>query len=116
MARTAIAPQSLPTAYDTDGAALTWTASDVANKNSIALTGNEIILCRNVNGSATARTATITTTADSLGRTLTTSKSLGAGAYMVWPRFPLNGYIQSDKTLYVEGDNAELEWAVIRLL
>lgn len=116
MARTAITPQSLPTAYDTDGAAFTWTASDVVDKNSIALTGNEIILCRNVNSSATARTATITTVADSLGRTLTTSKSLDAGAYMVWPRFPLDGYLQADKTLHVEGDNAELEWAVLRLL
>jgi hypothetical protein len=92
---------------------VTWTAADATNLNQFLLTGREILLARNTG--AGARTVTVTSAPDALGRTgHITADSIAAGATHVYGPWPnLTGWIQSDGMLYFEGSHAEIEFAVL---
>jgi len=96
---------------------LVETAADVANGNSIALTGREILLLHNTD--TVARTVTLTSVADSLGRVADiTSYSIPAGVTAVISFLgPMGtaGWRQTNGTLLVQASNAAVKIAAIRV-
>lgn len=113
MARANVAAIAVPAAYADVTAAVTWTASNVADKNRTQMTGREVLLCRNAG--VTGRAVTITSVADEMNRTNDIAFTLGSGESKVFPFFKLPGWQQADTYLYFEGAHIEVEWLVLRL-
>ena len=117
MARQVHTAQSLPSDTNYTGASLTWTAtnSTTADGESVSSTGKDLILARNTNSSTTAYTVTITSVADSLGRTRDMSLSVAADAYAMFGPFRQTGWKQTDGNIYFASTNNDIEFAVLRL-
>ena len=115
MARQAHTTQALPTDTNYAGATLTWTEtnSTPADGESVVSTGKDLILA--FNSSAGALTATITSSADSLGRTRTMSLAVAAGAYAMFGPFRQTGWQQTDGNIYFSSTATTMKWAVLRL-
>ena len=114
MARTTLAATDVPGKFATDGVAVTWAAADAANGNQFVCTGREVLLARNTD--ASAHTVTVTSTADSAGRTGDiTADSIAADAMHVYQEFPTVGWMQSNGYIYVDCDDVTVELAVLRL-
>jgi len=112
MARVTHTAQKKATASPLDGVVLTETAADVTNKEQVKWTGREIIVAHNTG--ASARTVTITSTADSLGRTGDiTADSIAAGAIAFYGPFNGEGWKQADGYIYFEANNAEVKFGII---
>ncbi len=93
----------------------TYLAADVANKEQTKLTGQEILLVRNVDG-AGAHNITITSVDDTFNRSENvTNYSLGLNEFAMFGPFKLTGWIQTDGNLYFEADNVNIEFAVVRI-
>lgn len=120
MPRTAITPASAVGPYPSlplsaNALDITFTAADVANKNSISFGSAAEMLILMHNGGASPYTVTITSVADELGRTGDIETySLAAGEYAAF-RVQRPGWVQSDGALYLEASNASVELAAIRL-
>lgn len=105
-----VAPGKFPTA----GAAFTWTAAVPANKEEFILTGRELLLARNVG--ASPHTITITSVQDPFNRSGNiTAESIAVSEFKMYGPVDITGWQQPDGNLYFEADNAEVEFAVIRL-
>ena len=77
------------------------------------LTGKELILAKN---GATPRTITITSVNDEFGRQEhIAAYAIGANEFAMFGPFKQPGWRQTDGKLYFEGDNVNIEFAVIRL-
>lgn len=93
---------------------MTFTAADVANGNSFAASGDELILVQNTDTGA--HHYSVSSVADVLGRTKDlTSVSIAAGAIHALPKLPNDGWRQSDGNIYVNGDDATVKFAVLSL-
>lgn len=115
MPRTELTPTAAPGCYVSAPTQLTWTAADVANKNSVALTGRELLLIRNSSTTA-ARSVTITSVPDQYGRPGDIAAfSVPIGAMYVFGPVLHPGWMQPDGRLYFEADNAEIQFCVLRL-
>lgn len=102
-------------AYSANAADLTMTAADVANKEQVTLTGNELVIAYNAN--AGAQTVTISSVVDDMGRTGdVTTYSIGAGEYAVFGPFGTEGWRQSDGKLYFEATHADVKLGVVKLV
>jgi len=102
-------------AYTANAADLTMTAADATNKEQVALTGNELIIAHNTG--ASARTITVTSVVDEMGRTGDVSAySLGAGEYAVFGPFGTEGWRQTNSKLYFEANHAEVKFGVVKLV
>lgn len=114
MPRTALTKTTLTTnGFPTAGVTATVTAADAANQNSCTFTGKEVIIARN--SGAGARTVTITSVSY-LGRTgHITAQSIAAGATAVFGPFSIEGWRQTDGSLYFEGSHAEILFTVLVL-
>lgn len=96
------------------GVAAASTAADTSNMNSTPCTGKELLHVRN--SGASPYTVTVTSVADALGRTKDiAADSIAAGASAIYGPFPVDGWKQSDGSLYFQGSNAALLFTVIRL-
>jgi hypothetical protein len=98
-----------------NGADFTFTAGDT-NTDTIAVTGRQVILAQNIG--VGARTLTITSVADAQGRTGDiTSYSLGAGEFAAFGIGLTNeaGWKQTNGTIIVDVEHAEVKWAVLTL-
>lgn len=118
MARTVIAPQTMYSIYaGTPGANaldVTFTAADVANGNMYAANGREILLVLNSDG-VNPYTFTVASVADPYGRTSDiTTYSLAAGEYAAVP-LPVVGFRQTDGNVNINGSNAAIKFAILRL-
>lgn len=101
-------------AYTANAADLTMTAADAVNYEMVALTGNELVIAHNTG--AGARTVTISSVVDDLGRTGDiTAYSLGAGEYAVFGPFGLEGWKQTDGKLYFAAEHAEVKLGVVKV-
>lgn len=114
MPRTPIAAQAAPGGYNYNGATLTFTPADVANMNECVATGKELIIVRNVNAGVTVRNFTLTSVADSRGRTGNATKAIDAAGYQMFGPVPLEGWASGGK-LQFQGDHAEVEIAIVRV-
>lgn len=92
---------------------VTMTAADAANKQMVRVTPGMLILVQNTG--AGARNYTVTSVADSRGRTNDLGSAIAAGAIHILGPFKSDGWRQAaDGQLYFEADNAEVKFAVIR--
>jgi len=114
MARTTITVITAPGSYASGGASITWTAADVTNKNQWRPTGNDIVIARNTDAAA-AHNVTITSAPDPYGRKGDISQSIPASGYMVFGPFKSMGWEQTDGYIYLEADDAQVEFVVIGL-
>lgn len=114
---TDITPQTLKNLYSGAPAAnaldVTLTAADVANGNSATAAELQLLLVQN--SGASTYTFTITSVADSFGRTGDVSAySLDAGEFACVP-VPAVGFKQTTGKLLFSGNNAAVKFAVLRL-
>lgn len=101
--------------YSAGAADLTMTAADTVNKEEVALTGNELVVAHNTN--AGAQTVTVSSVVDDMGRTGDiTTYSLAADDYAVFGPFGLQGWRQSDGSLYFEASHADVKLGVVKLV
>lgn len=95
---------------------LTFTACDTVNGNSFTSTGREVLIVNNTGGSA--YTFTVSSVADSLGRTDSslTNYSVAAGAIVAIQMKYQTGWIQSTATSAVDltCTNAAVKYAVLQ--
>jgi len=115
MARTVLTVTNVPSPYAGASAAVTMTAADTTNKNSFPLTGREIVIAQNTG--ASSRTVTITSVDDRYGRSEDiAAESIAAGAIQVYgPGLALEGWQQTDGSLYLEANHAEVKFGILRL-
>lgn len=118
MPRTTIAAQvplgSIGDYSVADAADITFTAADTVNQNQTTLTGKEMILARNVD--ASPHNITVNSVPDPFNRTNNiTNYALGANEHAIFGPFDRTGWRQTDGQLYFEGDNVNIEFAVIRI-
>jgi hypothetical protein len=113
MARTVISKTALPGPFAQAGVVMAFTAADVANLNDCTLTGNEVLIAWN--SDASGHNVTVTSVGDSEGRTGNVTDPIAAGAYHVYQRFPLNGWLETDGNLYFQADNALVKFAILQL-
>jgi hypothetical protein len=118
MARATLTALAALGAYGTYGANLAdlpMTAADVANKNEVVATNNDLIIAHNTGGSA--YTVTVTSVADpSFGRTGDIAAySVGAGEYAAIGPMKNAGWKQADGKLYFEASNAAVKLGVVAL-
>lgn len=116
MPRTALTKTSAPGPYPTAGTTLTWNDADSANGNDFAMTGRDLVLVRNGHA-VTTKTYTVTSAADSQGRTKNiTAESLTAGAVVVLGPFRnKSGWAQASNKFYIDGEDNNIKIAVILL-
>lgn len=114
MARVTHTAQNAPGKWPAAGGLVTFTAADVANKEEFAITGRELLLADNTG--AGAHTITINSVADPYNRAKDiTAESIAAGTLRMFGPFDLVGWMQTDGNLYFEANDAEVEFAVVRL-
>src|SRR5260370_722044 len=106
MPRTALTKTLVPTEIGiTAGTAMTFTAADVANLNSVPLTGLEIVIAYNADG--VSHNVTISSAPDAKGRKSDiTADPVAAGIYKVYCRHSIDGWRQPDGNLYLQADSA----------
>ena len=93
---------------------VSFTAIDNANGNKTAHNGQLMLIF--YNSDVSSGTFTITTVADSLGRTGDiTTYSLGAGEYAIVGPIPTQGYAQTDGYLYYTGSAATMKVLPVQL-
>jgi hypothetical protein len=118
MPRTALAAQTPKGPYPGTISAnlldITFTAADASNNNTTPFIGNRMLVVAR-NSGAGARTLTITSLADSHGRTGdVTAFSMGAGEYLAFI-VERDGWQQSDGALYMSAEHAEVLLAVLAI-
>lgn len=113
MARVTIAAVNAPGGYAAAGTVAAETAADASNFNQTTHTGpNFLVIARN--SGVTTRAVTITSIADTQGRTGNISDTLTSGQRKVYGPFPQEGWLQSDGMLYFQAAHAEVLFSVIR--
>ncbi len=106
-------PVNLNSSISADAADLASTAGDASNGNQFVMSGGEIIIAKN--SGASARTITITSAPDNLGRTKDiTTYSIGAGETAIFGPFQAYGWRQSNGKGYIDVSNAEVLLSVYR--
>lgn len=114
--RTVLTKSQLSGPYHVAGDAVTWTAADVANKNSFVATGKEVLLARNSNTGSTAHTVSVTSVANRKNRTGDVNAvSIAAGATRMWSFRQLAGWVQSNGSIYLEANHNEILFAVVQV-
>jgi hypothetical protein len=114
MARTDLTKTTAPGSYADAGVAVTMTAADVANKNQFTAGGKDLIIAHNTG--ASAHNVTVTSAPDPYGRSGDIdSESIAAGELRIYGPLAVLGWIQSDGKVYLEADNAEVEFGVIKV-
>lgn len=115
MPRQTLTKSTAPGAYSGSWAAVTWTAAETTDKEQFAITGRELLLIRNTSED-TPYHVTITSVDDPTGRTRHISQvDIAFGATVVWGPVALTGWQQIDGNLYLEAEDAAIEYAVITL-
>lgn len=110
---TVVTPVSINGSIAANGADVAEAAGDASNGNQFTMTGGEIIWFRNSGGSP--YTVTLTSVADSLGRTgHITAYSIGAGEVAVFGPFPTYGWRQSNGKFYIDVENTAVKIQVVR--
>lgn len=115
MARTVIAPEIVPSGTPITAEVIAWTNADVANGNSFAHTGREILLVWN-SDAAVARNFTLQSVAIG-GRQdpiHNIAQSIPLGEYRMYNLRGEGLKQPSDGAVWINGDNAALRFVVLR--
>src|SRR6476660_1851250 len=114
MARALLAATALLGSQASAGVAITYTTGDAINGHKLTSTGKEVLIAKNTG--AVARTVTVTSAPDQMGRTKDiAAESIAAGAERVFGPFSQLGWQQTDGTIYVDVSHAEVLLAVLTL-
>lgn len=115
MARTIISPTYLGggSSAQVKAAEFTWTAADTVNGNRFATpSGKAMLFARNTNADSPAVSYTVTL----YGTYGQIEKSLDSLEYACFGQIPVTGWEQgSESYVWLDGSNAELEFAVLLL-
>jgi len=116
MPTTALTVVTSPGAYPTvtaNSLDVAFTAADASNGNHYIGDGTELILVLNTDSGA--HTVTVTSVADSLGRTgHITAYSLGAGEYALLGPVKLAGWADSTGKVLISANDATVKFLVVR--
>lgn len=112
MPRTTLAVIEAPGNANYTGTVLTMTAADATNDNDCAFTGREMIIAHNTGASGVV--VTVTSSADSIGRTKDATVTIAAGAYHIFGPFQLTGWRQTGGKLHFDAAAADVKFAVVR--
>ena len=115
MARTALTKNTGIVTNPSAGVLLVWTAADITNFNSFAMSGKDIVLAWNTG--ASPYTITITSAPDPVyGRSKDiTTESIAAGDIRCYGVPQLDGWRQSDGAFYLQASNAAVKFAIVSL-
>lgn len=94
---------------------LTWLAADVANFEEFAYTGKEVILARNVSADTNFDVIITSLASSRTNRTGTITKEVPFGEQIIIGPLGNDGWRQTDGTLHFAGEDASIEFAVVRL-
>lgn len=97
--------------YTANAADLTMTAADTGNTNQFAASGKDLVIAHNTSV-GTPYTVTI---GNVVPENDIAAYSLGAGEYAVFGPFELDGWVQTDWKVYLEGENAAVKFGVLDL-
>lgn len=104
-----------PGSYSGSWTAVTWTAADPTDKEEIVLTGRQLLLIRNTHAD-TDYYVTINSVDNQWGRSEDIHQvDIGDGEMVVWGPIALDGWQQPGGLLFLEAENAAIEYAVITL-
>lgn len=121
MPRTAAAAQAPKTGYaatiSADGLQYTMTAGDASNGNTVPWVGNRMMLLLQNVSTDTDYYVTVTSVADRFGRTtaILTQYDVNFGGDPEGIILDREGWQQSDGALYIDVENAAVEFAVLAL-
>jgi hypothetical protein len=94
---------------------ITFAACDASLKNYFVPSGRDLLLVYN-SDATNPYTFTLFSVADAMGRTGDiTTYSLSAGETAAVLLTSMNGWVQTDGNVYVDGSNVKIKFAVIRL-
>jgi len=115
MPRTALAKIQSPGSFPTAGVLCTFTAYDAANMNDFSMTGDDLLLVRNV--AVSAKTVTINSSADNMGRSRDiTAQSVAAATTVVFGPFTNKaGWVQALNKLHFQAEDNNIQFCVIKL-
>jgi hypothetical protein len=100
--------------YAAGDADVTMAAADTVDKNAFTFEGKDLIIAHNTG--ASAHTVTVTSAPDPYGRSQDIDGySIGAGEIAAFGPLEADGWLQSDGKIYLEADNAEVEFGVVKL-
>ena len=111
MARTELTKTELPGRYVDDPVDLNFQAMDAVNGNSFASTGKEILIFRN--DDVGSQTATVISTEDAYGREEDQPIAMDADDIKLAGPYPVEGWRQSDRQIYLDTTSANVKVAVI---
>lgn len=119
MARTTLTKTTALGAYGdysvANAADLTMTAADTSNQNQFVASSRDLVIAHNTGGSA--YTVTVTSAEDphyNRSGDITTY-SIGAGEIAILGPFKRPGWVQADGYVYLEANNAAVEFGVVQL-
>jgi len=111
--RQTLTKSTAPGKYASTGVCVTQTEADTSNKDQFLSTGNDLVLAHNTGGSD--HTVTITSVADSYGRTGNISQLVTAGNIYAFGPFPQTAWMQTGGYIYLEADSTDVDFSVITL-
>jgi hypothetical protein len=112
MARTEITKTVLPGKYADDAVDLGLQAMDTANGNQVSASGKDIIILHNTN--VGAQTVTVVSTEDEYGREEDQAIALDPDEMKLAGPYPVEGWRQTDKKLYLDTTSDDVKVAVIK--
>lgn len=120
MAYTALTITNVPARYANSIQAITFDTAAVVDVdvdgNSFPLTGKELLLVRNDEGAAAAKTVTVESVACEHGRTGDiNAQSIADTKVYVMPFFKSDGWLQTDRSVHVVAEDDNIKLAVLRL-
>ncbi len=114
MARTELTKTTRPGSYAGSGTALTMTGADTTNQNSFKANGGDLVIAHNTD--TASHTITINSVDDRYGRQEDiTAESIAAGEIRIFGPFKTHGWMQSDGQIYLEADDASVEFGIVNV-
>lgn len=114
MARTDLTKTEKAGSYADSPSQVVMAAADTVNNNAFVASGNDLLIIHNTG--ETAHSVTISSVDDPYGRQGDVdSVSIPAGEIHHYGPMALTGWRQSDGKIYLEADDAEIEFGVITL-
>lgn len=113
MPRTSITSASAPGQFPTAGAAVTFTAADVANMNQATASGKDLVIVTNTD--TVPHNFTLSSVADEKNRLGDITEAIAAGATKVYGPLPFLGWRQFDGFLYFNAADTTVVIAVVAL-
>lgn len=113
--RVDLTPTIPPGLFTTDGVVVSMLSAANPDSNSVTMTGHgrNLLIAHNTGGST--RNVSITSVADSHGRTGTVEDTIDPGEIKIYGPLALEGWRQSNGKVHFGADHTDVEFGVINL-